>query len=80
MTNNLPRDGGRIRTARDRLYDALGTSSAAEGEVIRYVTRALPIDAAELLAQMAVRAVSTARAEGYECGWAEGVEHEGGRR
>lgn len=75
MDHNLPTHGSRITAARDRLYDALGASNAAEGEAVRYVTRALPIDAAELLATMAEREVKRATAEGYDRGFAEGVEH-----
>ena len=71
MAHNLPSQGERITAVRDRLYDALGASNAAEGEVVRYVTRALPIEAAELLADMAEREVKRATAEGYEKGWTE---------
>jgi len=74
VSNNLPTEGGRIIAARDRLYDVLGASSAAEGEVIRYLTRALPIEAAELLAAMAEREVKRARAAGYDKGHFEGME------
>ena len=74
MGHNLPTVGSRIIAARDRLYDALGASNAAEGEVIRYLTRALPIDAAELLATMAERELRRAIAGGYDKGFAEGIE------
>jgi hypothetical protein len=66
--------GSRIIGARDRLYDALGASNAAEGEVIRYLIRALPIDAAELLATMAERELRRATAGGYDKGFVEGIE------
>jgi hypothetical protein len=75
VSHNLPTEAGRITAVRDRLYDALGASNAAEGEVVRYLTRALPIDAAELLATMAERELKRATAEAYNKGWNEGVEH-----
>jgi len=71
MTHNLPSQGARIVAVRDRLYETLGASNAHEGEVVRYLTRALPIEAAELLADMAEREVKRATAEGYERGWTE---------
>ena len=71
MSDTVPSQGSRITAVRDRLYDALGASNAQEGEVVRYITRALPIEAAELLADMAERETKRATAEGYEKGWTE---------
>jgi hypothetical protein len=69
--HNLPSQGARIVAVRGRLFDLLGASNAAESETVRYVTRALPVEAAELLADMAEREIKRATAEGYETGWRE---------
>ena len=71
MNDTVPTQGERITAVRDRLYDALGASNAAEGDAIRYLSRALPIEAAELLADMAERQLKRATADAYERGFAE---------
>ena len=74
MNDTVQPEGARIVAARDRLYDLLGASNAAEGEVIRYLTRALPIDAVELLVTMAERELKRVTADGYDRGYLEGIE------
>jgi hypothetical protein len=71
MGDNVPSMGQRIEQVRSRLYETLGASSHAESEVIRYLSRALPIEAVESLADMAERAARNATAEGYDRGWQE---------
>jgi hypothetical protein len=71
VNHTVQPEGSRMIAARDRLYDALGARNAAEGEVVRYMTRALPIEAVELLATMAEREIKRATAEGYDRGWTE---------
>ena len=58
----------------ERLRLALNPQSEPERRTCDYLAAVTKLQAETLLSMME-RAVSTARAEGYEHGWAEGVQH-----
>jgi len=59
---------------RERLVAALEPKSDAEHDTVAYLAVTTPHQA-DVVLGMVERAINTARAEGYERGWAEGLEH-----
>ena len=59
---------------RDALTAALAPSNDVERHVIAYLATVAPRQVPTLV-EMLGRAANTARAEGYEHGWREGVQH-----
>jgi hypothetical protein len=74
VNTNLPTYRERTDDARRRLARALAPASDQERAIVEWLGK-FDLPTLETLCLLAERAVSVARAEGYEHGWREGVEH-----
>jgi hypothetical protein len=62
------------QTYKDRLAELLDPRDAPEQATIEYLAQTTPRQGAIVISLLSA-AVSAARAEGYDRGWREGVEH-----